>query len=173
MTFAEYIWLDGAPSTQDLRSKARLAECDHDKPVAEDFPEWSFDGSSAEQAAGGKSRGSYRRLWCRAGRTPDRLHETCAIDDFKIGNADQGASIRIPLSVEHNGCGYFEDRRPGANTDPYRVAACRAVTVCDTQGVARSGKDLAAHWKSLFGYNFEGGQGARWRPDTQLRRIKC
>jgi glutamine synthetase len=58
------------------------------------------------------------------------LRGTCAITEFRIGNADRSASIRIPLSVEHQGCGYFEDRRPGANADPYTVAARLALTVC-------------------------------------------
>ncbi|NHK28893.1 glutamine synthetase [Parvularcula flava] len=66
-------------------------------------------------------------------RLAERLtgqHETCAITEFRVGNADRGASIRIPLDVEQRGAGYFEDRRPGANADPYRVAARIAETVC-------------------------------------------
>ena len=50
-------------------------------------------------------------------------HETCSIREFKSGIADRTASIRIPSSVEQDGRGYLEDRRPGANCDPYRVAA--------------------------------------------------
>jgi glutamine synthetase len=50
-------------------------------------------------------------------------HETCSINDFKYGVADRGASIRIPRDAEKNGCGYMEDRRPGANCDPYAVTA--------------------------------------------------
>ncbi len=57
------------------------------------------------------------------------LHETCSIGEFKAGGADRGASIRIPLGVEQKSCGYFEDRRPGANADPYQVAAKLAETV--------------------------------------------
>lgn len=56
-------------------------------------------------------------------------HETCSIHEFKAGNADRGASVRIPMGVEQSGSGYFEDRRPGANADPYRVAARLAATV--------------------------------------------
>ncbi len=57
-------------------------------------------------------------------------HETCSISEFRSGTADRGASIRIPLPVEQKGSGYFEDRRPGANSDPYLVAARIAATVC-------------------------------------------
>ena len=49
-------------------------------------------------------------------------HETCDINTFKMGERDRGASIRIPETVIENQCGYIEDRRPGANCDPYRVA---------------------------------------------------
>jgi glutamine synthetase len=58
------------------------------------------------------------------------LHETCSIDTFRSGVAHRGASIRIPQPVAMKGYGYFEDRRPGANADPYRVAACLVATVC-------------------------------------------
>lgn len=56
-------------------------------------------------------------------------HETCDIDTFKAGASDRGASIRIPEQVEKKGYGYFEDRRPGANADPYLVAARMCCTV--------------------------------------------
>ena len=57
-------------------------------------------------------------------------HETCDIDTFKAGTADRGCSIRIPQLVAQSGYGYFEDRRPGANSDPYLVSARIAATVC-------------------------------------------
>ena len=49
------------------------------------------------------------------------LHETCSIDVFRNGVADRSASIRIPRQVAQEGKGYLEDRRPGANSDPYLV----------------------------------------------------
>ena len=52
------------------------------------------------------------------------LHETCSIHTFRSGVAHRGASIRIPQPVAKKGCGYLEDRRPGANADPYRVGVC-------------------------------------------------
>ncbi len=63
----------------------------------------------------------------------DRLtgkHETCDINTFKSGVGDRTASVRIPLHCAEAGCGYLEDRRPGANADPYRVAARILETVC-------------------------------------------
>jgi glutamine synthetase len=48
-------------------------------------------------------------------------HETCNIDEFKFGVGDRTASIRIPIAVSRTGAGYFEDRRPNSNADPYRV----------------------------------------------------
>ncbi len=52
------------------------------------------------------------------------LHETCDINTFRSGVAHRGASIRIPQPVSLKGYGYLEDRRPGANADPYRVGSC-------------------------------------------------
>ena len=58
------------------------------------------------------------------------LHETCSIDEFRHGVSDRGASIRIPLGVSQKGYGYIEDRRPGANADPYQIATKLVETVC-------------------------------------------
>lgn len=58
------------------------------------------------------------------------LHETCDINTFKVGSGDRGCSIRIPRPVTISGHGYFEDRRPGANADPYLVAARLCTSVC-------------------------------------------
>lgn len=58
------------------------------------------------------------------------LHETCSIDEFRSGVSDRGSSIRIPAQVAERGFGYFEDRRPGANCDPYMVTARLIETVC-------------------------------------------
>jgi glutamine synthetase len=58
-------------------------------------------------------------------------HETCSIAEFKSGVSDRGSSIRIPLGVEKKGYGYLEDRRPGANADPYLVAARLIATICE------------------------------------------
>lgn len=48
-------------------------------------------------------------------------HETSNIHDFSAGVANRGASIRIPRAVGQEKQGYFEDRRPAANCDPYAV----------------------------------------------------
>ena len=50
-------------------------------------------------------------------------HETCSIKSFRAGVGDRGASIRIPTSTFKDGKGYFEDRRPASNIDPYVVGA--------------------------------------------------
>lgn len=56
-------------------------------------------------------------------------HETCSINEFRSGVANRGCSIRIPRSVAEKGYGYFEDRRPGANADPYQVGYMLVTTV--------------------------------------------
>src|SRR5687768_950823 len=51
-------------------------------------------------------------------------HETAAIDEYKYGVSDRGASIRIPIGAVENGWkGWLEDRRPNSAADPYKVAA--------------------------------------------------
>jgi glutamine synthetase len=49
----EYIWLDGYKPTQSLRSKTKIEKDFSGK--LKDCPNWSFDGSSTEQAPGGSS----------------------------------------------------------------------------------------------------------------------
>ena len=56
------------------------------------------------------------------------LHETSGIHNFSSGVANRDASIRIPRQVGQDGRGYFEDRRPAANCDPYAVTAAIART---------------------------------------------
>lgn len=48
-------------------------------------------------------------------------HETGSIDQFTYGVANRGTSIRIPRDCAAKGNGYFEDRRPASNADPYRI----------------------------------------------------
>jgi len=47
--------------------------------------------------------------------------ETSDYKVFSCGVGDRGTSIRIPQTVAMEGAGYFEDRRPCANIDPYKV----------------------------------------------------
>ena len=49
----EYIWLDGYKPTQSLRSKTKIVKNFSGK--LEDCPNWSFDGSSTQQAPGNSS----------------------------------------------------------------------------------------------------------------------
>jgi len=50
-------------------------------------------------------------------------HETASYDKFSDGVANRGASIRRGNDTVKNGKGYFEDRRPSSNCDPYLVTA--------------------------------------------------
>lgn len=48
-------------------------------------------------------------------------HETSSIHDFSWGVANRGCSIRVGRMVPVDTCGYYEDRRPASNLDPYVV----------------------------------------------------
>ncbi len=58
----EYIWLDGYKPTQSLRSKTKIVS-DFSGQLA-DCEMWSFDGSSTQQAEGGKSDCLLRPVFC-------------------------------------------------------------------------------------------------------------
>ena len=49
--------------------------------------------------------------------------ETSRADAFSVGIGARGCSVRIPKDVLRKGAGYFEDRRPASNADPYLVSA--------------------------------------------------
>lgn len=57
-------------------------------------------------------------------------YETSSINDFSSGIANRGSSIRIPRGVADEGKGYFEDRRPASNCDPYQVVERIMRTIC-------------------------------------------
>jgi len=57
-------------------------------------------------------------------------HETAPITKFSYGVANRGCSVRIPRDAEANKCGYFEDRRPASNMDPYVVTSKIFETTC-------------------------------------------
>lgn len=55
-------------------------------------------------------------------------HETASISSFSWGVANRGASVRVGRDTEKAGKGYFEDRRPASNMDPYVVTSMIAET---------------------------------------------
>jgi glutamine synthetase len=56
-------------------------------------------------------------------------HETSSINDFSYGFSTRDTSIRIPAQAIVEGKGYFEDRRPASNCDPYQVSLRMLETV--------------------------------------------
>lgn len=56
-------------------------------------------------------------------------HETANIDKFSWGVANRGASVRVPRQCAAAGKGYFEDRRPASNGDPYQITGILMETV--------------------------------------------
>lgn len=49
-------------------------------------------------------------------------HETSSINEFSWGYSTRDTSIRIPAQANLEKRGYFEDRRPASNCDPYQVS---------------------------------------------------
>ena len=50
-------------------------------------------------------------------------HETSDINTFSYSVGGRGSSIRIGNETMKNGYGYFEDRRPASNMNPYLVCS--------------------------------------------------
>lgn len=58
------------------------------------------------------------------------FHETSSIDKFSWGIGTRNTSIRIPNQTFNDKRGYFEDRRPAANIDPYLATSMLFDTCC-------------------------------------------
>jgi glutamine synthetase len=72
-------------------------------------------------------------------------HETASINEFSYGVANRGCSVRIPRDTNAKGYGYFEDRRPASNVDPYVATAKIMSTVMENvDAPAATRKDKAA-----------------------------
>ena len=72
-------------------------------------------------------------------------HETASINEFSYGVANRGCSVRIGRDTAAEGFGYFEDRRPASNVDPYLATGKIMMTVMeDIIAPAAERKDKAA-----------------------------
>lgn len=58
------------------------------------------------------------------------LNETSSIHKFTYGIGTRNTSIRIPNQVYKEKSGYFEDRRPASNIDPYLTTSLIFKTCC-------------------------------------------
>jgi glutamine synthetase len=57
-------------------------------------------------------------------------YETSSHKEFTHGVMSRKASVRIPQTTKDTGKGYYEDRRPAANLDPYIVAGLIFSATC-------------------------------------------
>lgn len=57
-------------------------------------------------------------------------HETSDMKTFSFGIGTRNTSVRIPTQTVQDRCGYFEDRRPAANIDPYKATSIVFETCC-------------------------------------------
>lgn len=77
-------------------------------------------------------------------------HETASFDKFSWGIADRGSSVRVNRSVAEEGKGYFEDRRPASNADPYQICGMIVETLCGkVKGIDVSMKDARTELKQV------------------------
>lgn len=57
------------------------------------------------------------------------LHETSSMNEFSWSIGGRNTSVRIPRQCAVEGKGYFEDRRPAGNANPYCIAKQMAETI--------------------------------------------
>jgi len=73
-------------------------------------------------------------------------YETSSMLTFSSGKGNRGASVRIPVYTEGLKKGYYEDRRPASNIDPYLVTAILVdTTVLDS----KYGDEIVAAYKKF------------------------
>ncbi|XP_065850496.1 glutamine synthetase nodule isozyme isoform X2 [Euphorbia lathyris] len=77
-------------------------------------------GSKHKEHIVAYGEGNERRLTGR--------HETADINSFSWAVANRGVSVRVGRETEKASKGYFEDRRPASNMDPYIVTSMIAET---------------------------------------------
>jgi glutamine synthetase len=73
-------------------------------------------------------------------------NETSSYNTFTYGIANRGCSIRIPRCFVNNLYGYIEDRRPGADMDPYlitRLICSYASSIYDSEMQPNKIKEIA------------------------------
>jgi glutamine synthetase len=74
------------------------------------------------------------------------IHETSSMDQFSYGVGNRAASVRIPRTTENAQCGYYEDRRPAGDIDPYVVGASLfSITCLDNFGL----EELRTHYTNF------------------------
>lgn len=61
------------------------------------------------------------------------LHETSSFHKFTWGVGTRNTSIRIPNQTFKDQSGYFEDRRPAANIDPYLATSALLKICCEPE----------------------------------------
>jgi len=92
------------------------------------------DGLRLIEGAIDRLAGRHREHMENYGRGNERrmtgLHETASYDSFSYGRANRGSSVRIGNRTIDEGRGYFEDRRPASNCDPYLVTSMIFETTC-------------------------------------------
>lgn len=68
------------------------------------------------------------------------------MDRFSYGEGNRAASVRIPVYTANLKKGYYEDRRPASNIDPYLVSAILVdTTVLDSE----FGEEIVSAYKKF------------------------
>ncbi len=142
---ADQLWI-ARYIMQRLAEQTGVTISYHPKPLGDDFPGSSShvtfstiqmrlpDGYPAITNAIDKLAENHGTYVQNCGEyTAARLtgeHGASLFNNFSWGIGSRDTSIRIPMETFNNKCGYFEDRRPSANMDPYKICGLILETIC-------------------------------------------
>ena len=76
-------------------------------------------------------------------------HETSKLSEFTHGIGTRHTSLRIGNDVARDGKGYFEDRRPASNIDPYLATARLFTSAMQYDGPPTSCLEPQAWWDAV------------------------
>ncbi|KAG5406092.1 hypothetical protein IGI04_012211 [Brassica rapa subsp. trilocularis] len=85
--------------------------------------QWKFQVGPVEEKLQVKHKENIAAYGEGSERRLTGKHETAYINTFSWGVANRGASVRVGQDTEKEGKGYFEDKRPASNMDPYVVTS--------------------------------------------------
>jgi len=76
--------------------------------------------------------------------------ETSAFDKFTWGVMSRSSSVRIPQQTKDNGKGYYEDRRPSGNVDPYIVSSLIFSATCLNGFLIKELEEQYTQWRKAY-----------------------
>ena len=124
MSRCDRAWLPAGTGWDAIQEQIKKLEAKHALHIA------NYGEGNERRLTGKHETSSMHEFRCAAAKHCFMVQvdtQDCALTSFDSdsacswGVANRGASIRVGRSVPVDKCGYYEDRRPSSNLDPYIV----------------------------------------------------